>query len=126
MPACVIGLLLLAAVLFSFNAATHTSSVWVMSAMLFAIGFLLFGPDSLIVGTAAVDFGTKKGASTAVGVINGFGSTGAILGGSLPGIISQRYGWDILFYSLAVFALMAGLLLLPKWNAMPASRRAKE
>ena len=86
---------------------------------LFAIGFLLFGPDSLIVATAAVDFGTKKGASSAVGLINGFGSIGAVLGGSLPGIISERYGWDVLFYILGAAVLIAGLLLVPKWNAVP-------
>jgi len=117
MPVCVVGLLLLSIVLFSSNMLM--GSVWAMATLLFLIGFLLFGPDSLIVGTSAVDFGTKKGASTACGLINGFGSIGAILGGSLPGLISERYGWNVLFYILASSILIAGLLLLPKWNAVP-------
>jgi OPA family sugar phosphate sensor protein UhpC-like MFS transporter len=120
MPICVISLLALSLVTFSFDGLTGGESVWMMSGALFAIGFLLFGPDSLIVATAAVDFGTKKGASSAVGLINGFGSIGAVLGGSLPGIISQRYGWDVLFYILGAAVLISGLLLLPKWNAVPA------
>ena len=49
------------------------------------IGLLLFGPDSIISGTAAIDFGTKQGASTAAGIINGMGSVGAIIGGTIPG-----------------------------------------
>jgi len=50
-------------------------------------GFLVFIPDSLISGTAAIDFGTKKGASTANGVINGMGSIGQMLGVMLPGSV---------------------------------------
>ena len=117
MPVCVVSLLLLSVVLFSSDMLT--GSVWAMGVLLFLIGFFLFGPDSLIVGTAAVDFGTKKGASTAAGLINGFGSIGAILGGSLPGVISQKYGWGALFYILGASVLVSGLLLLPKWNAVP-------
>ncbi len=118
-PICVINLILLAFITFLFNVATRTGSAIATGIMLFAIGFLLFGPDSILVATAAVDFGTRKGASTAVGLINGFGSAGAILGGSLPGFISERFGWGTLFYSLATFSFIAGLLLLPKWNAVP-------
>ena len=120
MPICVISLLALSIVTFSFGASTGGGSVWMLGATLFAIGFLLFGPDSLIVATAAVDFGKKEGASSAVGLINGFGSIGAVLGGALPGVISERYGWDVLFYGLGAAVLVAGLLLLPKWNAVPA------
>src|SRR5205807_5912203 len=43
---------------------------------MFMMGFLIFIPDSLISGAAAIDFGTKKGASTANGLINGMGSVG--------------------------------------------------
>jgi OPA family sugar phosphate sensor protein UhpC-like MFS transporter len=118
-PVCVIFLLLLSAVTFSFGALTSGGSSWMMAATLFAIGFFLFGPDSVVVGTAAVDFGSKKGASSAAGFINGVGSVGAVLGGSLPGIVSQRWGWEPLFYALGGCVFVAALLLLPKWNAVP-------
>ena len=36
-------------------------------------------PDSIVSGTAAADFGTSKGASTASGIVNGMGSVGAII-----------------------------------------------
>jgi len=115
MPICVIFLLLLSAIMFSSEILTNARSIWMMGTLLFAIGFLLFGPDSIVVATSPVDFGTKKGASTAVGLVNGFGSIGAILGGLLPGFISQR----VVFYIFATFILVAALLLLPKWNAVP-------
>lgn len=100
---------------------------------LFALGFLLYIPDSLVSATAAVDFGTKRGASTAAGVINGCGSVGAILGGTLPGLVERVVGpgvpvWNYVFAGLSLSMFAAALLLLPQWNTLPptaaASRKA--
>jgi OPA family sugar phosphate sensor protein UhpC-like MFS transporter len=121
MPISIISLFVLACVLFSFNHLAAYESKLMYGVLLFSIGFLLYIPDSLLSGTAAIDFGTKKGASTAAGFINGLGSVGAILGGSLPGIVSDRWGWNVLFTSLAITVALAAFLLLPKWNAMPAT-----
>jgi len=99
------------------------SKMW-FGTCLFLMGLLIFAPDSLVSGTAAVDFGTKKGASTASGLINGCGSVGAILGGTIPGFFEKRWGWDGVFTLLAISVLIAALLLLPRWNALP-DRRAK-
>ena len=97
-----------------------------MVLVLAAIGFFLFGPDALIASTSAVDFGTKKGAGSAVGFVNGMGSIGQILGLSLPGIISATWGWNVLFNGMGVFILLAALILLPKWNAVPPSQDGEE
>jgi len=121
MPISIISLFALACVLFSFNHLAAYESKWMIAVLLFSIGFLLYIPDSLLSGTAAIDFGTKKGASTAAGFINGLGSVGAILGGSLPGIVSERWGWNVLFTALAITVTLAAFLLLPKWNAVPAT-----
>jgi len=96
------------------------SKVW-FGACLFLMGLLIFAPDSLVSGTAAVDFGTKKGASTASGLINGCGSVGAILGGTIPGFFEKKWGWDGVFTLLACSVMVAALLLLPRWNAVPSS-----
>ena len=77
------------------------------------IGFLIFGPDTLISGAAAQDFGGEGAAGSAAGIINGLGSIGAILQGIITPYVSERYGWEALFYLFVVLAIFAGLVLLP-------------
>ena len=91
---------------------------------MFAMGFLVFIPDSLISGTAAIEFGTRKGASTANGLINGLGSLGQMLGVLLPGAVESLLGkghniWTTIFVGLGISLALAGLLLAPQWNRLP-------
>ncbi len=131
MPPSVIALIALAGVLFFFSPMADyalanfgpTACKWALAGLFGSIGFLLYIPDSLVSGTAAIDFGTKKGASTAAGFINGCGSIGAIAGGSLAGWVAQEHGWNVVFVVLGVSVLLAGLVLLPKWNAVPATKK---
>jgi sugar phosphate permease len=85
-------------------------------------------------GTAAIDFGTARGASTAAGIINGCGSIGAAVGGTIPGWVEHIAGadgdlWGIIFRILGVALILAGAILLPKWNTLPggpaAARKAE-
>jgi sugar phosphate permease len=117
MPPMVLSLLALVAALLLFVPLTATGNVWLMVGILFVIGLTLYGPDSMISGAAAVDFGTRKGAGTAAGFINGCGSVGAIFGGLLPGYLAT----ETLFYSFAGSTFLAMLLLLPFWNRRPAT-----
>ena len=112
-----ICLLLLAVVVFLMDKLPATKLL--LGSALFLVGLLLFAPDSLVSGTAAVDFGTKRGASTAAGLINGCGSVGAIIGGTIPGFFHSHWGWGGVFTFLAATLLISGCLLLPKWNALP-------
>jgi MFS transporter, OPA family, glycerol-3-phosphate transporter len=117
MPVSVIYLVLLAVSLFFLDKLPATA--WMLGSFLFLIGMLTYAPDSLISGTAAVDFGTKNGASTASGLINCAGSVGAVVGGTLPGLVQKQWGWQGVFTVLGAAVLLAALLLLPKWNALP-------
>ena len=119
MPYSIISMLLLAVLLFFFNDLAAVQSKLVTAGLLFLVGFLIFGPDSLVSATAAVDFGTRKGASTASGLINGMGSIGAVAGGTIPGFFKDSWGWEGIFTFLAVSVLIAGVLMIPKWNALP-------
>ena len=119
MPYCVISMFVLAALLFFFNDLASVHSSLVSAGLLFSVGFLIYGPDSLVSATAAVDFGTRKGASTASGVINGMGSIGAIAGGTIPGFFKDSWGWDGVFMFLSASVLIASLLMISKWNALP-------
>jgi OPA family glycerol-3-phosphate transporter-like MFS transporter len=123
MPVGVIALLILAVVMITFQYLPLTRLA--IGAGLFVVGFLIYIPDSLISGTAAIDFGTKRGASTASGVINGCGSIGQIIGVTLPGwigkLLSQGHEiWNPIFVGLGVALALAGLLLAPSWNRVPA------
>jgi len=122
-PICVVCLLGSGLLLYFFDKLPHTS--WMLGGCLFFLGLLLFPPDSLVSGTAAVDFGTREGAATAAGLINGCGSIGAIVGGTLPGFFHERWGWNGVFVSLAAALIVSGLLLLPFWNALPKSSIGK-
>ncbi|BBX33710.1 putative major facilitator superfamily transporter [Mycolicibacterium mageritense DSM 44476 = CIP 104973] len=116
-PACVLSLAILVAVLALFAPLTATGNVWIMVGVLGLIGLSVYGADAMISCVAAVDFGTSKHAGTAAGLINCCGSVGAILGGLLPGYLST----STLFYGFAVAAFLAMLLLIPHWNRMPAA-----
>lgn len=119
MPYSVISLFTLAILLFFFNDLASVNSSMVSAGLLFLVGFLIYGPDSLVSATAAIDFGTRKGASTASGIINGMGSVGAIAGGTIPGFFKDSWGWDGVFMFLSASVLIASLLMIPKWNALP-------
>lgn len=119
MPYSIIALLLLAIILFFFNDIASMQNKLVIAGLLFIIGFLLYGPDSLVSATAALDFGTSKGASTASGLINGLGSIGAIVGGTVPGFFKDSWGWGGVFNFLALSVLIASVIMIPKWNALP-------
>jgi OPA family sugar phosphate sensor protein UhpC-like MFS transporter len=123
MPASALSLFLLAPILLSFGRLTAAPSPLLIAGLFFIIGFLANLPESLVAGTAAVDFGGRAGASTASGFINGCGSAGAIFGGALPGLIAKAWGWGTLFTALGLSVLVAGILLLPKWNALPPEGR---
>lgn len=121
MPACVLSLLALTVTLALFMGALHTGSVMLVVALLFVMGLTLYGPDSMISGAAAIDFGTAKAGATAAGFVNGCGSVGAILGGLLPGYFDSV----TVFIVFAGCALFSALVLLPHWNSRPAALRAE-
>ncbi|MBN1347424.1 MAG: MFS transporter [Phycisphaerae bacterium] len=80
------------------------------------VGFMIYGPDSLIVGTAVIGVGGKREAITAVGIINGLGSIGPIFQEEIIGYLFNRYR-DLNQINM-LFLLLAGvatLLLFILW-----------
>ena len=102
-----------------FMGALHTGSVMLVVLLLFVMGLTLYGPDSMISGAAAIDFGTAKAGATAAGFVNGCGSVGAILGGLLPGYFDSV----TVFIVFAGCAMFSALVLIPHWNSRPAGLR---
>jgi MFS transporter, OPA family, glycerol-3-phosphate transporter len=116
-PATILSILATAAIMFVGLQPIH--SYWGMCAFFFFVGAFLFGPDSTISATAAMDFGTKRGAGTATGFINGIGSIGAILGGFLPGKITTEDNWTPIFVVMLVGLIASAVILLPLWRVKP-------
>lgn len=120
-PACVISLIGLAFCLILFVPAMNTGSVYVVVALLFMMGLTLYGPDAMICGVAAIDFG-KGSAGTAAGFVNGCGSIGAVLGGLLPGYFHT----ETVFFVFTGSAVVAILMMLPFWNSRPDPTPSKK
>jgi sugar phosphate permease len=119
-PVAVLSLLATAGVLFLGMNPIH--NIWLMGGFFFAVGMFLFGPDSLISATASIDFGTKRGAGTAVGFVNGIGSIGGIFGGWLPGRITSAGNWTPIFVVMLSGLIASAFVLAPLWNTRPASK----
>ncbi len=88
------------------------------------VGFLLFGPDSLVSATAAQDAGGPQAAALAAGLINGIGSVGAVFQEAVTRGASARWGWDGLFRVFVVLSLLAAVSLLPAMRR-PAEAAAR-
>jgi OPA family glycerol-3-phosphate transporter-like MFS transporter len=97
----------------------HVDNLWVMRGYFFLIGVFLYGPDSMISSTAAVDFGTKRGAGSATGFVNGVGSIGAILGGYLPGIMTDAKTWTPFLAISMTGIVLSAIILVPLWRVKP-------
>ncbi|HJN74853.1 MAG TPA: MFS transporter [Myxococcota bacterium] len=83
-------------------------------------GFMLYGPDMLVSGTAAMDFGSTKAASRVAGFVNGVGSIGAALSGVVIGVVSG-HGWTAVFALLVVLVLACTVVTATLWNARDES-----
>ena len=109
----IVGLALLLAVAFYFYPAVAALGAWPAFFGMVIIGFVLFGPDALVSSVAAQDLGGPAAAGTAAGFINGVGSVGAILQGSITAWVAQRYGWDAIFPTFAILSTGAALAVVP-------------
>jgi len=86
---------------------------------LILLSFFVNGPHSLLGGAAAIDFGGRKAAASAAGLIDAFQYVGAGLTGFLIGGILDKFGWGGWATSLSGFALLGGILMVIIWNAKP-------
>lgn len=98
-------------------------AVFLDSFMIFAIGFLIFGPQMLI-GVAAVEVSHKKAAGTATGLTGWIAYLGVATSGYPLGMIIEDFGWEGFFIALAACGLISTSLLLPLWNTKSTREKA--
>lgn len=108
-------LVLLSAAIFAYARVGASGMVTNFVVMAF-VGAMLFGPDSLISGAAAQDAGGPYAAATAAGTVNAIGSVGAILQEHVTRGVSERYGWDKLFYVFVGLAAFSAVCLIPTFR----------
>lgn len=85
------------------------------SALMFAIGFLIFGPQMLI-GMVAAELAGKKAAGSATGFVGLVAYIGAATAGYPLGKICQEFGWWGFFASVGICGILSVFLLLPLWK----------
>lgn len=83
--------------------------------LMFAIGFLIFGPQMLI-GMAAVELSHKKAAGTSNGFVGWIAYLGAATAGYPISKIAEKFGWYGFFVALAACGVITVALLLPLWR----------
>ena len=88
-------------------------------AALALVGFLLYGPYSLMGGAIAIDFGSQYASSSAAGIIDAVGSAGTIATGVGMGFLIDTLGWEQAFRTVVAIALVSALLSLSLWRMRP-------
>ncbi len=110
-------------VLFSLAVIFAVGALWLSPpgvplldfAIMFAIGFLIFGPQMLI-GMAAAELSHKKAAGSATGFVGWIAYLGAATAGYPLGKMTQEFGWFGFFVCLAICGGISVTLLLPMWG----------
>ena len=84
--------------------------------LLVLIGFCIYGPQVLLVGTAPMDLARGGAAAAAVGFVNFMGYMGAFAGDYVTGHIVDAQGWESGLRFWAACAFGAALLAAFLWN----------
>jgi len=124
-PAIAFLLALLGLLTLSYNYVVH----WGMlptGALLVLIGFCIYGPQVLLVGTAPLDLARRGTPAAAVGFVNFMGYMGAYAGDRVTGQMVQEHGWNVAVKVWAGFAFAGAVAVCFLWNARPQDDRGRE
>ncbi|MDA1162126.1 MAG: MFS transporter [Planctomycetota bacterium] len=89
--------------------------------LLVMIGFCIYGPQVLLVGTAPADLARKGTSAAAAGFVNCMGYVGAASGDYFTGRTLDAYGWERAIFLWAAWATAAALAAGLLWNATASS-----
>jgi OPA family glycerol-3-phosphate transporter-like MFS transporter len=83
----------------------------------------IFGVHGMLSGTASMDFGGKRAAATAAGVLDGCQYLASGFTGFAMGRLLDEFGWGVWTWSIVPFSLVGALLMLRIWNETPLKKR---
>ncbi|MBN1946115.1 MAG: MFS transporter [Bradymonadales bacterium] len=96
-------------------------SPYFLGFLAFLLSVCVIGAHGLLSGTATMDFGGRRGAGTAVGVIDGFVYLGTFVQAVSLGFLTTK-NWICLPLFLIPFSLIGFYLLTRIWHAKPKGR----
>jgi len=99
-------------------------SPWWLGSLVFLLSLSVIGVHGLLSGTATMDFGGRRAAATATGVIDGFVYLGTAVQSLALGFLTSQ-SWTYWPIFLVPFAVVGSLLCLRIWNARPKAARAE-
>lgn len=110
-------------VLFAIGMLLSLTAFWLVPAgypvldsiAMFLVGFAIFGPQMLI-GVAAAELSHKKAAATSTGFVGCFAYMGAAFAGYPFGKICDTFGWEGVFFAMALCAIFSTIFLSPLWG----------
>jgi len=116
-PAVCILLAVLAGLSFVYDAVSHHSAAGTML-LLVVIGFCIYGPQVLLVGTAPADLARRGTSAAAAGFVNFLGYMGAATGDVVTGYYSApaHGGWQVVIYIWAGWALAGSVIMALLWG----------
>jgi len=94
----------------------QTQSELLITGLLCATGFFVYGPQCLL-AVACANLATKRAAATAIGLTSIFGYASTVLSGWGLGFVVQHYGWNAGFAGLIGCAAIGTLLFITAWPA---------
>jgi sugar phosphate permease len=84
--------------------------LWTLAAGVGAIGFLVYGPYSLLGGVLSVEVRGKEFAATVSGLVDGTGYFAGVLSGTVFGRLLMKGGYRLGFEAMAGLTLIAAIL----------------
>ena len=125
-PVICILLLLLGTLTLVYEHIARTSATGTLL-LLVLIGFCIYGPQVLLVGTAPADLARRGTAAAAAGFVNFMGYMGAAAGDQVTGYYKepQHGGWEVAIYIWAGWAFTAAIVSAFLWNASGRSENLK-
>jgi OPA family glycerol-3-phosphate transporter-like MFS transporter len=120
-PVCAIMLFFLAIACLAFIPIPAGDALTATGILAFA-GFMIYGPDAILTGAAAIDLAHPKAAASAAGFIMATGNFGsAIFSGVGVGYLLDHFdgSWTAVFVTLSVLSVIAALMSMLLWNQKP-------
>jgi sugar phosphate permease len=114
-PVIFILLLALGCFALAYDSVIHWGFVPSL-AILFAVGFGIFGAQILLVGTLPVDLARGGTAAAAAGFVNFMGYMGAAAGDKFTGHLAQDFGWPWAVRFWAACAFAGAVVIAFLWN----------